>query len=42
MINAHTIIADIRQDVSKIREDTGGQNQVVGNTAAFYRFFDPY
>ena len=28
-MNTHTIIADMRQDVLKIREDAGSQNLVV-------------
>ena len=42
MINAHTIIADIRQDVSKIREDTGDQNRMVSGHSHFLLLFDTY
>ena len=34
-IGVHTIVADIQRDVSKIREDTGGQNQAVGDIRMF-------
>ena len=37
-MNAHTIIADIRQDVSKIREDTGSQNKVVSDMCMYRHF----
>lgn len=35
-MNTHTIIKDMRQDVSKLREDTDGQNRVVSDTHIFY------
>ena len=38
MINTHTIIADMRQNISKIREDTGSQNGVVRGVHVLYRF----
>ena len=28
----------MRQDITKIREDTGGQNQVVSNIRTFHHF----
>ena len=31
-MNTHTIVADIRQDVSKLRGDIGSQNQPVSDT----------
>ena len=36
ILNTHTIITDIRQDVSKIREDSGSPNQVVSDMHTFY------
>ena len=36
ILNTHTIVTDIRQDVSKIREDTSGPNQVVSYMHPFY------
>ena len=38
ILNAHTIITDIRQDVSKIREDAGGPNQGVSGVYPFHHF----
>ena len=35
-MNAHIIIADIRQDVSRIREGADGQNQMVRVTRACF------
>jgi len=35
-MNTHTIVADMRQDVLKIREDAVSQNQVVRNTRIFF------
>ena len=37
-LNTHTIVNDIRQDVSKIREDAGDLNQVVSDMYNFYHF----
>ena len=37
-MNTHTIITDIRQDVSKIREDIGSQNRAVCDMWTFYCF----
>ena len=34
-MNTHTIVADVHQNVLKIREDTGSQNRVVSYTCAF-------
>ena len=34
-MNTHNIIADIRQDVSKIREDSGSQNRAVCDMCTF-------
>ena len=31
ILNTHAIITDMRQDVSKIREDTGSRNWVVSD-----------
>ena len=39
-MNTHTIVADIRQVVLKLRGDTGGQNQPVSDT--FQHFTNPY
>ena len=36
ILNTHTIVTDIRQDVSKIREDSGRPNQVVSGVHSFY------
>ena len=38
-MNTHTIVADIRQDMSKLRGDIGSQNQLVSGT--FQRFSIP-
>ena len=35
-MNTHTIVIDIHKDVSKLRGDTGSQNQLVSDT--FQRF----
>lgn len=34
-MNTHVIVADIRQDVLKIRADTDSQNRVVSDERAF-------
>ena len=34
-MNTHTIVADMRQDVLKIREDADSQNRVVRDTRVF-------
>ena len=36
ILNTHNIVTDMRQDVSKIREDGGGPNQVVSDLHTFY------
>jgi len=33
-MNTHTIVVDMRRDMLKSREDTGGQNQMVNSTRA--------
>ena len=38
ILNTHTIVTDIRQDVSKIREDSGVPNQPVSDLRTFYHF----
>ena len=38
ILNTHTIVTDIRQDVSKIREDAGVPNQPVSDLRIFYHF----
>ena len=38
ILNTHTIVTDIRQDVSRIREDAGNPNQAVSDTHTFYHF----
>lgn len=35
-MSVQTTIADMRQDVLKIREDNNSQNLVVGDARAFY------
>ena len=37
VLNTHTIVADIRQDVLKLREDGDSQNRVVSDTRALWR-----
>jgi len=41
-MNTHIIVADMRQDVLKIREDTGSQNLVVRDTHVFLPLPDSY
>ena len=35
-MNTHTIVADVHQNVLKIREDVDSQNQVVSDGRAFW------
>jgi len=35
-MNTHTIVADVHQNVLKIREDVGSQNPLVSNRRAFW------
>ena len=38
ILNTHTIVTDIRQDVSKIREDAGVPNRAVSDMYTCYHF----